>query len=234
MKSLILNIAYLFSILSFSCLTAEEKFDFDFSASHERWLGDFSDYPVGSEAFYELKWGWENLPAEIANEDQILTKGIFLSGNNHSDDLFMFIKRSIEKLEPDTEYNLHFDVTIENNIPSNEIGIGGSPGENVYFKVGASTNEPKKEETDGHYLLNVDKGDQSQNGKNSLVVGTLDNPLVNPSEPQFEPKKFANEIPLKIRTNHEGQLWIFVGTDSGFEGSTIYYIAKVSVFAEKA
>ena len=229
-----LYIICLFCVLSFLSLTAEEKFDFEFSASHEGWVGDFSDYPSGSEAFYELKWGWENLPAEIPNNDQLLSKGIFLSGNNHSDDLFMFIKRPIEKLEPDTEYILHFDVTIENNIPPGQIGIGGAPGESLYFKVGASTIEPKKEEVDGQYQLNVDKGDQSQSGENSLVVGTLDNPLVDPNDPQFQPKSFSNEVPLKIKTDHEGRFWIFVGTDSGFEGSTLYYIAKVSIFAEKA
>ncbi|HEY4831088.1 MAG TPA: hypothetical protein VIH61_00790 [Waddliaceae bacterium] len=220
-------------LLSFSLLRAE-KFEFDFSVSHEGWVGDFSDYPAGSEAFYDLKWGWGNLPAEISNKDEILTKGIFLSGNNHSDDLFMFIKRSIENLEPNTNYNLHFEVAVESNIPSGEIGIGGSPGESVYFKIGASTIEPKKEEINGDYLLNVDKGDQSESGENSLVIGTLENPLVDPSDPQFESKLLSNEVPLKVRTDQKGQLWIFVGTDSGFEGSTLYYVAKVSVFAEKS
>jgi hypothetical protein len=224
-------LAYMFL---WSSLNAYQTFEFDFSVSHEGWVGEFSDYPIGSETFYELKWGWENLPAEVLSKEEILTKGVFLSGNNHSDDLFMFIKRSIEKLEPETDYNLHFLVTIENNTPAQMIGIGGPPGESLYFKIGASSIEPKKQKIDGYYVLNVDKGNQSQSGENSLVIGTLANPLVDPSNPQFQPKILLNEVPLKARTDQKGQLWIFVGTDSGFEGSSLYYIVKVSIIAEKA
>ena len=73
---------------------------------------------------------------ELPIENGVLTKGIFLSGNNHSDDLFMFIKRPIDKLMPNTDYNLSFHVTIESNVSQGEFGIGGSPGESVFFKVG--------------------------------------------------------------------------------------------------
>ena len=217
---------------SLFCLECAEKFKFDFSIGNAGWVGDFADYPLGEEAFFDLSWGWANLPAVLQMGNQTLTKGMFLSGNNHSDDLFMFLKRPIEGLKPNTVYQLRFFVTIENNIPPGQFGIGGAPGESVYFKVGASKIEPEKIDVNGMYRLNVDKGEQSQGGKNACVVGNLANPLVDPSNPHIEPKKFTNEKPLKIRSDHKGRLWLFVGTDSGFEGPTLYYIAKICVHAK--
>jgi hypothetical protein len=233
-------IVFLFATvcLTLSSSTMEAKstyFNFDFSVNNQGWQGDFSDYPIGEEAFYELSWGWTTLPAALSFDGHILTQGMVLLGNNHSDDLFMFIKRQIEGLKPNTFYDLTFGVLIENNIPPGIIGIGGSPGEGVYFKVGAATIEPQKVDVNGIYRMNVDKGEQSQGGKNAIVVGDLANPLVNPLNPQFEPKEFTNEgNPLRIKTDSKGRLWLFVGTDSGFEGSTLYYIAHIAVRAQRA
>lgn len=219
---------------SFDLEAKPTNFDFDFSVDNQGWQGDFADYPVEEEVFYELTWGWTTLSTVLPFNGQILTKGMFLTGNNHSDDLFMFIKRQIKGLKPHTHYDLTFNVLIENNIPPGTIGIGGSPGENVYFKVGASKRDPQKINVDGIYRMNVDKGEQSQGGQNAIVVGDLANPLVNPLNPQFEPKEVTNEgHPLRMKTDSKGRLWLFVGTDSGFEGSTLYYIAHITVKAKR-
>ena len=146
MKDCFLKILVVFSAF-LPCLLKSEPIKSNFSKDCKGWIHDFTDYPEGEEAFYELAWGWENLPTEtvsMGSDAQVLTKGLFLSGNNHSDDLFMFCKRQINGLQPNTVYSLIFSVIIESNIPSGSIGIGGSPGESVYFKVGASTEEPKK------------------------------------------------------------------------------------------
>lgn len=227
---------FVFVFLAFCSSKIEAKsFEFIFSRSNENFQGDFSDFPVDGESFLELAWGWQNLP----NPSQTLTKGIFLSGNNHSDDLFMFVRRQINCLRPNTWYDLFFNVTIQNNVPPGQGGIGGSPGEGVFFKVGASRQKPKRIILDPNadfpvYVLNVDKGDQSQGGKNAIVVGDLANPAVDPNQPTFEFKSFSNECALRAKTDRQGRLWIFVGTDSGFEGTTLYYIAKISVDARLA
>lgn len=230
-KSLLYFTFSLIWILSTSNAEAKPThFHFDFSTGNQNWQGDFTDYPIGQETFYELAWGWDNLPTPLDS----LSKGIFLSGNNHSDDLFMFIRRRVDGLKPNTFYDITFQVTIEDNIFPEQFGIGGSPGESVFFKVGASTKEPHKVDIRGFYILNVDKGNQADGGKNAIVVGDLANPLVNPDTPQFEPKVFDNHNnPLRIKTDNKGGLWLFVGTDSGFEGSTLYYIAHISVEAKR-
>lgn len=207
-------------------------FDFTFNKNKQGWVGDFAEYSVGEEQFFELEFGRGVLPKKIPLAHRVLRKALFLAGNNHSDDLFMFVKRQIEGLEPNTLYALTFDITLEDNILPGQCGIGGAPGESVWLKAGASRREPEKVDVNGFYLLNVDKGFQANGGKNAVLIGDLANTFVDSDDVQFEPIGYLNASPLKIRSDAKGRLWLFVGTDSGFEGRTFYYIARISVTAE--
>ncbi|MFI5343027.1 MAG: hypothetical protein ACHQUC_02275 [Chlamydiales bacterium] len=207
-------------------------FDFNFNANEQNWVGDFADYPVGDETFFELEFGRAVLPNPIPLSNEVLENGLYLSGNNHSDDLFMFVKRQVEGLEPNTFYALTFNVILESNIPPGRIGIGGSPGESVYVKVGGSALEPQKIGIRGYYQMNVDKGNQSTGGEEALVVGNLANVHVDREDPRFEPITYVNSTPLRVKTDPEGRLWLFLGTDSGFEGPTLFYIVSIAVNAE--
>lgn len=197
--------------------------EFTFNKGIAGWEGEFADYPVDEDHFYELSWGWENLPFPVDS----LTKGLFLNGNNHSDDLFMFVKRRIDGLEPDTLYDLDFKVVIECDTPMNATGIGGAPGESLYFKVGASVEEPLKIALNDFYSLNVDKGNQSIGGECAQVIGDLANPAVDAANPQYQPKELSSTESLVVKSDSNGSFWIFLGTDSGFEGLTRFYIAKI-------
>lgn len=209
-------------------LLAGNAFNYDFSTGHDGWVGDFADYPVGEETFYELKWGWTTLPYRLPGNE----KGIVLSGNNHSDDLMMFIKRQITGLEPNKEYQVSFTVTIESNISSGQTGIGGSPGESVYFKAGASTKEPVKKNESGFYRLNIDIGSQGAEGANGVVIGDLANPSVDPDNPVYMPKEMNTSRSIKTTADEQGKLWVLVGSDSGFEGLSAYYIANIKIDIE--
>lgn len=200
--------------------------DFSFSNYPEGWNADFSDYPVGQESFYELDWGWESLPSGTSSA---YTKGLYVSGNNHSDDLFMFFKHPISGLVPNTLYSINFEATLASNIPEGMFGIGGSPGESVFVKIGASSQEPQKIAIRNYYFLNVDKGNQSQGGANARVVGHLANPHVDPLNPQYLAQTYESTHPLQVQTDGQGHLWIFIGTDSGFEGTTKFYLLNLKL-----
>jgi hypothetical protein len=200
---------------------------FDFSQSEEGWTADFVDLPANADdsSFYELKYDYTYLPANLGAE-----KAILLSGNNHSDDLFMFIKRKVTGLNPNTSYTLVFEVELASNAPKGSIGIGGSPGESVYLKAGASEIEPVKNLQGDRYVLNVDKGNQSVAGSNATVLGDIATPLTvaeyalitrNNASPSAEP--------LIAQSNSNGEIWLMVGTDSGFEGTTTVYYTNVKV-----
>jgi hypothetical protein len=200
---------------------------FDFTQSEEGWQADFSDLPSNDDdsSFYELKHGYTNLPANLAPR-----KAIMLSGNNHSDDLFMFIKRKVTGLNPNTSYTLVFEVELASNAPKGAAGVGGSPGESVYLKAGASEIEPGKKVQGDQYVLNIDKGNQGDAGSNATVLGDIATPLTvaeyalitrNNASPSAEP--------LIAQSNSAGDIWLMIGTDSGFEGTTTVYYTKINV-----
>jgi len=223
------SLLLLMGLLTFTACDDDDDMDFDFSfeydfaQSQHGWTGDFADYPVGEEDFYELSFAYENLPAPLDTTQ----KALEIIGSNRSDDLFMFTKKKLTGLSANTEYTVQFDLQLASQYPENSVGIGGSPGAANYLKVGASTVEPQKVATDDFYQLNVDKGNQSQGGADAVVVGTLGIPGDDFVYTLIE--RNNDEQSLQATTNADGELWVFIGVDSGFEGLTRYYITEADI-----
>ena len=196
---------------------------FDFNQNDGGFTPIFSDYPneQGVEEFYELRSGHEEVPIAEAG------KGLFLSGNNHSDDLFMGYYKDLSGLVPETEYQFTVRFQLATNVENDMIGIGGAPGESVFVKCGVASEEPENSlDSLNHFRLNIDKGSQSTSGSDMIVVGNLAKEEINrPGEYEF------NEIETKViaRTDEAGTAYLVIGTDSGFEGVTSYYLDDISV-----
>ena len=114
------------------------------------------------------------------------------------------------------------------NVPIASFGIGGSPGESVFVKGGASTVEPLTEEDRNRYLrMNIDKGNQANGGEDMVVLGNVAHGEVVNRE--YRIKTLDNmDQPLSVSTDGEGRVWLIVGTDSGFEGLSALYYARIS------
>ena len=196
---------------------------FDFNQNDGGFTPIFSDYPneQGVEEFYELRSGHEEVPIADAG------KGLFLSGNNHSDDLFMGYYKDLSGLVPETEYQFTVRFQLATNVENDMIGIGGAPGESVFVKCGVASEEPENSlDSLNHFCLNIDKGSQSTSGSDMIVVGNLAKEEINrPGEYEF------NEIETKViaRTDEAGTAYLVIVTDSGFEGVTSYYLDDISV-----
>ena len=196
---------------------------FDFNQNDGGFTPIFSDYPneQGVEEFYELRSGHEEVPIAEAG------KGLFLSGNNHSDDLFMGYYKDLSGLVPETEYQFTVRFQLATNVENDMIGIGGAPGESVFVKCGVASKEPENSlDSLNHFCLNIDKGSQSTSGSDMIVVGNLAKEEINrPGEYEF------NEIETKViaRTDEAGTAYLVLGTDSGFEGVTSFYLDDISV-----
>lgn len=196
---------------------------FDFNQNDGGFTPIFSDYPneQGVEEFYELRSGHEEVPIAEAG------KGLFLSGNNHSDDLFMGYYKDLSGLVPETEYQFTVRFQLATNVENDMIGIGGAPGESVFVKCGVASKEPENSlDSLNHFCPNIDKGSQSTSGSDMIVVGNLAKEEINrPGEYEF------NEIETKViaRTDEAGTAYLVIGTDSGFEGVTSYYLDDISV-----
>lgn len=198
--------------------TTPQEFNFGFQSDSEGWLGDFADYPSApdQEPIYNLQFSYAMLPAPLNPNDGALRQ----SGTNHSDDLFMFVKKKITGLEPNRNYTISIEIEIATNAPSGRVGVGGPPGEGVAIKAGASTIEPVKVIDDIHYRMNVDKGNQGVDGPNIKLIGNFANGT---NSEDYRLKKLSTSSPVNVQSNASGELWLIVGTDSGFEATTIIY-----------
>ena len=190
----------------------------DFADGAQGWSGGFSDYPVASAGDHQLQCELRPLPDYLGGDT-----AMYVSGNNPHDDLFMFLKARTTGLEANHCYRIVFRLRIASCYPAGSSGIGGSPAESVYLKVGATTVEPLVIEDGDSYLMNVDKGRQNENGPAALVIGDIAKPGGEEATYQIVSRDNAG-APFEVTTDESGSLWLLVGTDSGFEGTTsIYY-----------
>jgi hypothetical protein len=215
-------------------------FSFDFATASQQWQAGFADYPSGAESFMELTADYRPLPSPLGPSKSAL----FISGSNHSDDLFMFYKGRVSGLRALATYAARFEVEIATDVPKGCGGVGGSPGESVFLKAGATTTEPitawalvPGTAPNGQItLVNVDKGNQSTSGRNAVVLGTIENSVPCQSVNgqlirRWELKTFHSDTNVYVQTSDRGDAWLIVGTDSGFEGTTsIYYTRVVAAF----
>ncbi len=206
-------------------------FVFRLEAGPEGWEGRFSDYPAGQENAMELTADYRRLPAVLG----LNRSALFISGNNRSDDLFMFFRRRVTGLGPSARYVVGFEIEFATDAPRGCGGIGGSPGESVYLKAGASQAEPLvRPGALGQMVLNTDKGNQSQGGREAVVLGTIENTVPCQQGPdgslirRWESKTLRSSGLVHVQTDLSGGVWLIVGTDSGFEGRTELYYTRIT------
>jgi len=203
---------------------------FTFETGPEDWRGAFADYPSGREQDFRLAFEHRALPAEAGPP----SSGLYLAGDNRSDDLFMFLTREVTGLRPNAPYAVTFELVLASNAGTGCAGIGGAPGESVFLKVGASRTEPRVlPDADGSLRLDVDKGSQANGGANAQVIGNIANGLSQCPDAPFRLINRSNTgTPFLMTSNEQGALWLLVGTDSGFEGTTTLYYDSISVVLE--
>ncbi len=203
------------------------KLNFDFDIDSQTWEGDFADYPFGEETFYELNYEYANLPKPLNTNLGSLKQ----SGNNHSDDLFMFVRKKINKLKPNTFYKICFQIEFASDVADGMVGVGGSPGEGVAIKAGAATIKPEKIiSNNSMYRMNIDKGNQGDSGTDMFVIGDFSNDT---NDNQYTLKTLTHSNTVKVASNSLGELWLIIGTDSGFEATTTVFYHSIKVTLEK-
>jgi hypothetical protein len=199
------------------------QFDFDFSDGRNDFVPMFADYPeytngYPSEPFYELDARIVQRPIELGS-----WPAFKVSGNNHSDDLFMLLSRKITGLKPNQLYDVTFTVELASNALLTDFGIGGGPGSSVYLKVGAINTEPAREVIGSDWRFTFDAGSQSVGGSDMITIGTIG---MEGSGYQLLVRD-SSDISFQLETDGSGDAWIMVGTDSGFEGLTTLYYTKL-------
>jgi hypothetical protein len=212
---------------AFSCLAGfSQSFVFDFSTGSNGFTGGVSDFGVNQSEQHQFVFENEALPPPL-NPGQ---NAQYLSGTNPSDDLFMYMKRKVKGLKPNTLYQVHFVVEFASIYPTNAIGVGGPPGEGVTMKAGITLVEPDTmviDKSGDYVVMNIDKGNQSQPGPDMDTIGHVG---VSDTTTVYTLKTNHNLFhPFAFTTDQSGEAWVIVGTDSGFESTTAIYYTHVEV-----
>lgn len=186
----------------------------------EGWVASFADYPPGVETDWHFDSGRRPAPSPVVSTH----RSLFIGGDNHSDDLFMFWKRRIDGLAPG-RYAASLEATFATNAPKLCSGVGGAPGESVFMKLGLSASEPlTKIGEDGSVRMTIDKGNQAKGGQDAATVGDVATSNTDCKHRRWEMKTVRTASPIAATADRAGSLWVLAGTDSGYEArSEIYY-----------
>jgi hypothetical protein len=230
MKNVKLGILVMGIIALVSCSTDQEisviSMSYLFNESDQGWTGDFADYPEGDSITFQLVIKHDTIPTGTSVNST--ASGLLVSGKNLNDDLFMFIKKKISGLRPNTQYEVLFNVKFASNAPTDV--IINPPGESVILKVGATVVEPKKILDAGVYRMNIDKGNQDEEGSDMINIGHVG---VSATTTKFTVINRSNSSSngFILTTDATGEVWLVVGSDSGFVGtSTLYYTQVDAAF----
>jgi hypothetical protein len=204
---------------------------FGFNVGEGNWTAAYSDFHEEDQPAIKLTTERRVLPQGTDRQ----SSGQFIASTNLSDDLFTFIKYPVSRLKPNTPYAITFEVELASNAPRRCPSTLGSPGEDVFLKVGASVLEPLAvmDPATQRARLNVDKGNQSLGGANAQMLGDISNELEQCFNTPYRIITRDNlGNPLRITTDDTGRVWLFVGTDSDYEGTTELYYDNLHVRLE--
>jgi hypothetical protein len=209
------------------------ELNYNFRSGSLGWTADFADYPPNIGTGYDLVTGIRFMPRKLTRMPQ---RGFYIQGNNHSADLFMFLKRRLaieDGIIAGQTYRVEYVINLASNAPSSCVGIGGPPGESVFLKAGASPIEPLAVlQSNGYLRMNIDKGNQAQSGAAASVAGNIANGIPCPQALPYYPFALivrSHQHTTNVKAGSNGELWLLVGTDSGFEGLTRLFYQSIRV-----
>lgn len=198
--------------------------DFDFNESDHDWKPGFADFPAGpaDSTLFELQFAY----TDQRSESKLSKRSLMLSGNNLNEDLFMYVKKKIHGLRPDTEYTITFSVELASSVhPALFPASTGS----VYLKAGATAVEPRSVIERDHFVMNIDKGSQATSGADMISLGNIRSPQSPSGYSLISRSNTMANSRYVARSSSNGELWVIVGTDSGMRGTTAVFYSRITV-----
>ena len=176
------------------------------------WTPDFVDVATAQETEVEFVGKVQALPPNLPAD----RFGLYHAGTNISDDLFMYFKKQVVGVVPDQVYDATFEVTFASNAGAG-CDIGPS---SIWVKAGASQQQPaRRVDSDGMLRLSVDKGQQQNDGASALNLGDIRNTTSGcPQDAPFGARFVTSgSRTVEVQATPDGSLWVFLGSESGFE-----------------
>jgi hypothetical protein len=163
-----------------------------------------------------LSYQFQNLPSPL------LGSGLRVTARNNSDDQWVFVSHKVGPeagVKPNTKYRALLTVRFASNMESGCSGVGGS-FESIKIKGGVVNRAPAVfyDPAWNYYRFNIDKGNQGNNpGPEAIEFG---NPTTEVPCGTVRPWMIISRSGvMNVTSNAEGNIWAYVGTDSGFEGT---------------
>lgn len=209
-------------------------FNFNFNQGRLNWRSGFSDWREADADEHEFIAEIRRLPSEL----NLNRKGYFLSGDNRTDDLLMYLTRTLTReqgLRPGQQFMVEFDIRFASNALTAGFGVGGSPGDSVYLKAGAAPEAPRNTlDEEGIFRLNLDHSQQGSGGRDISLVSSITNGLTSedvedPENPPYKSVRRIHVHPNPVTVGTDGKLHLVVGTDSGFEATTSIFFQSINV-----
>jgi len=186
-------------------------------------FADFSPWGLSDSEvrdYYQMTYSRKMIPVKEAE-----SYGLYIASMNRSDDIFMGYVKEISGLTANTKYTFQISFKLATDVEAGLSGPGGAPGESVFVKVGVATEYPiVGTAPDGSKrILNVDIGIQAHGGRDLVVVGNMAKPVGSTEGFVFK----SMSVERVATTNSAGQIFLIIGTDSGYEGFTEYYLDDI-------
>lgn len=219
-------------LTSSAVLTAQERVvvSTNFEQGADGWTAIFADYPPAQSDNLNLEAEPRTAPQELAGAGQ----AFFIGGTNTPDSLMMLLTRRLgpeHGIVAGQPYRVEYNIVFGSRAQSNCVGIGGAPGESVFLRAGATAVEPAVRDPmgdDSYRRLNINAGNQSTGGPAASPAGNIANGIPCEQEsPGFVRVARTHVHPFAVTANEDGELWLTVLTDSGFEGRTELYFLEI-------
>jgi hypothetical protein len=226
------NLLLLGGLLSLGCLDTTGSnaitLNFDFTNPAQPigdgWTSGVADVPADRVADVQVAGGFGNLPAPWAAYTGIEQGGTSINGS-----LFVFHKKWISSpWPPGRTFSIRLDMTFMSNVPN---GCTGGPGSSVFLKAGVTGQEPlAAPDAQGVLRFNLDKGNANSGG-HFVLFGNITNGTTGcPAESSWNYREAATTSQAETLTIDEnGGFWIFIGTQSTFNGSHDIYLLGIRV-----
>jgi hypothetical protein len=214
-------------------IPAPVSISFDFRNGSLGWEAGFADYPPATDKndVYGLRAEIRSLPPELG----VSGSGFYIQGMNRSDDLFMFLKRRLDSsdgLVAGQTYQVNFTLVFASDAQTGCAGAGGAP--DIALKAGATPAEPIPLFDNSPLFpwlrMNVGKGGEGYGDLAASSTGSTANGIPCGSQPiKYVSVQRNHQHTSLVNASSRGELWLLVGTDSGFEGTTGLYYQRIDV-----
>jgi hypothetical protein len=188
-----------------------------FESGADDWTGGIAEYTTAITATDTiLQLNRDLLPTGLDTTNYAL----LVTSKNRDANMFTYLVKPVAGLKPNTTYNVTFEIGLGTNYPQNI-----SAGSAVYLKAGAAPFEPKKDSLTNAF--NLDKGTGDKDGKQMVSIGNVSNELNRAGYALVE--RNNRDKPVQVVASSNGLIWLCVGIQSGYKGTSILYFENINV-----